>query len=204
MDIFVEFCIEMHFQTEDELQKHSQSHRGDRFYKCNFDNKCSYSAKTLDKLNAHLRYHSGERPFKCDFIGCHQDFIQSHHLARHRKTHFGDAEQTSPTPLDSSQEDIKSEGEDAFQCQYCRQFFNDESDIEQHMKDEHSVQISEETESEVSPQKTAVKRKLLSDSLSKSDDSVNEMPEIEFDSEDGPQEKVRINGCFYWNSSKTL
>lgn len=61
----------MHFQTEEALQKHSETHKGKRLYKCGFHD-CSYSGKTLDKLTAHIRYHSDERPFKCDFVGCHQ------------------------------------------------------------------------------------------------------------------------------------
>ena len=180
----------MHFQTEEELQKHSQSHKGDRYHKCNFDNKCSYSAKTLDKLNAHIRYHSGERPFKCDFIGCHQDFIQSHHLARHRKTHFGNEQTSSPLPLPPN-EDVISESEDMFQCQYCDLSFEEELTFEQHMADQHSLQISDNMEMEVKS-KTALKRNRTSDSLSKSDD----LPEIDLESEDGPQEKVCISGVY--------
>ena len=62
---------------------------------------------------------------------------------------------------------MKSMAKVAFQCKYCHQGFDDESDIEQHKKDEHSVQIAEETESEFIP----------------------------LDSEGGHQEKVRIRDC---------
>ena len=124
----------MHFDTEEELQKHSRSHKGDRSYKCTYD-KCSYTAKTLDKLNAHERYHSGERPFKCDFIGCHQEFIQSHHLARHRKTHFGSGGEQPTTANDDDSADI----EDQIQCGLCDLTFEDESELSLHMNSEHQV-----------------------------------------------------------------
>jgi uncharacterized Zn-finger protein len=173
----------MHFQTDEELQRHSQSHRGDRYYKCNYDNRCSYSAKTLDKLNAHLRYHSGERPFKCDFIGCHQDFIQSHHLARHRKSHFG-----SGLDPNVKEEEEDMESEDQFHCQYCHQLFDDESELAQHKSSQHSGE-TDGTEPDLKPKKTT-KRKHLTENQTKNEESVNNSSEIEMVSEDGPQEKV--------------
>lgn len=149
--------LEMHFDTEEELEKHSRSHnKGERNYKCSYD-KCSYSARTLDKLNAHHRYHSGERPFKCDFIGCHQEFIQSHHLARHRKTHFGGGDGKDDDKDDKESSDLDTI-DDQIQCNHCDLSFDDESQLSLHLNSQHPVDDSQE-ESEESKTKDKLEAK---------------------------------------------
>ncbi|XP_016114844.1 zinc finger protein 501-like [Sinocyclocheilus grahami] len=64
------------------LDKHMNSHTGEKPYKCSH---CDKRISQSGNLKIHERIHTGEKPYTCD--QCGKSFTQSSQLKRHRRVH---------------------------------------------------------------------------------------------------------------------
>ena len=71
-------------QSSGHLQRHRQTHTGDKPFKCTWEG-CTYASIQKVHLTSHMRKHNGERPFKCQQEGCEFTATRSWYIGRHMK-----------------------------------------------------------------------------------------------------------------------
>lgn len=71
------------FKTKNQLKSHTNSHTGERPFKCTFDG-CNKSFKSRSNRDTHMRSHTGEKRIKCTVQGCGQQFAYNKDLRRHK------------------------------------------------------------------------------------------------------------------------
>mmetsp|Transcript_27324 Transcript_27324/g.93266 ORF Transcript_27324/g.93266 Transcript_27324/m.93266 type:complete len:426 (-) Transcript_27324:194-1471(-) len=80
----VEGCNKAFFSSGD-LKTHTQTHSGDRPFKCSY---CDKALSSRNALKVHVKaLHTLERPFKCEYPGCSITYMTRIDLDRHLKKH---------------------------------------------------------------------------------------------------------------------
>ena len=127
-------CGKVVGNTNQVFERHSQTHTGERPFKCDL---CAYTCIRSFDLTTHKRRHAGEKPFLCD--KCDKKFAQSGDLTQHKRTHSGEkpfkCDNCDKTFAQSGQlitHKRTHSGEKPFLCDKCDKAFADSSTLQKH------------------------------------------------------------------------
>lgn len=70
------------FKTKDQLKSHTNSHTGEKPFKCTF-NGCEKSFRSRSNRENHMLTHTGEKRYQCSVSGCNRPFGFAKDLRRH-------------------------------------------------------------------------------------------------------------------------
>eukprot|EP01134_Creolimax_fragrantissima_P007515 CFRG7515T1 len=79
----------MRFTRANELNKHVNTHTGDKLFACTWEN-CEKRCFGQASLDYHMKTHTGEKPFPCIYPDCKKRFAQPYNLNKHLKVHTGE------------------------------------------------------------------------------------------------------------------
>ena len=144
------------FYTQNELNKHIQSHVKEKRFACNF---CNYKTHEGPSLRIHIRnVHQKLFTFKCSFHGCHYGCTRKNQFDRHLRKHNPDPLVRRPIPCTfpgcgyraAWRWELKrhvdthhnSNREKKFSCCLCSQTFYTQQSADSHLRGIHLKEMS--------------------------------------------------------------
>lgn len=111
------YCSKSFYKISD-MKQHESVHLGEKRFACS---ECGKTFNHISNCNRHVRTHTKEKPYVCDI--CHRRFNQLSSLNSHKSRH----------KIGASTPDLN--------CPHCKTCFENESQLELHLKEEHSGAI---------------------------------------------------------------